>query len=147
MSKPTVIAIVNQKGGTGKTCTAENLGVGLAASGRKVLLVDFDPQGSLTISLGYPRPDELSPTISDVLAGILREQSIPSGLGILRNSEGVELMPANIELSGLEVSLVNAMSRETILRQYLDTVQQKRCEAGVLPGQSLHRFGSCMDGD
>ena len=124
MSKPTVIAIVNQKGGTGKTCTAENLGVGLAASGRKVLLVDFDPQGSLTISLGYPRPDELSPTISDVLAGILREQSIPSGLGILRNSEGVELMPANIELSGLEVSLVNAMSRETILRQYLDTVKR-----------------------
>lgn len=124
MSKPTVIAIVNQKGGTGKTCTAENLGVGLAASGRKVLLVDFDPQGSLTISLGYPRPDELSPTISDVLAGILREQSIPPGLGILRNSEGVELMPANIELSGLEVSLVNAMSRETILRQYLDTVKR-----------------------
>lgn len=124
MSKPTVIAIVNQKGGTGKTCTAENLGVGLAASGRKVLLVDFDPQGSLTISLGYPRPDELSPTISDVLAGILREQSIPPGLGILRNSEGVALMPANIELSGLEVSLVNAMSRETILRQYLDTVKR-----------------------
>lgn len=81
-----------------------------------------------------------------MLAGILREQSIPSGLGILRNSEGVELMPANIELSGLEVSLVNAMSRETILRQYLDTVQQKRCKAGILPGQGLHRFGGSMDG-
>ena len=140
MSKPTVIAIVNQKDGTGKTCTAENLGVDLASSGRKVLLMDFDPQGSLTISLGYPRPDELSPTISDTLAGILREQSIPPGLGILRNSEGVELMPANIELSGLEVSLVNAMSRETILPSERAFAYKMKLEAMKHPAQRLKKL-------
>ena len=124
MSKATVMAVVNQKGGTGKTTTCENLGVGLAMEGKKVLLVDTDPQASLTICLGHPVPDQLSPTLSDVMGKILLEQPIAPGEGILHHPEGVDLMPANIELSGLEVSLVNAMSRETILRQYLDTVKQ-----------------------
>lgn len=124
MSKnATVIAVVNQKGGTGKTTTCENLGVGLAMEGKKVLVVDTDPQASLTISLGYPVPDNLSPTLSDMMGKIMTEQPIAPGEGILHHAEGVDLMPANIELSGLEVSLVNAMSRETILKQYLDTVK------------------------
>ena len=124
LSKATVMAVVNQKGGTGKTTTCENLGIGLAMKGKKVLLVDTDPQASLTICLGHPVPDQLSPTLSDMMGKILLEQPIAPGEGILHHPEGVDLMPANIELSGLEVSLVNAMSRETILRQYLDTVKQ-----------------------
>ncbi len=124
MSKnATVMAVVNQKGGTGKTTTCENLGVGLAMEGKKVLVVDTDPQASLTISLGYPMPDNLLPTLSDMMGKIMSEQPIARGEGILHHAEGIDLMPANIELAGMEVSLVNAMSRETILKQYLDTVK------------------------
>lgn len=122
--KATVMAVVNQKGGTGKTTTTENLGVGLAMEGKKVLVVDADPQASLTISLGHPVPDNLPITLSDLMGKVMMEQPIEPGEGILHHPEGVDLMPANIELSGLEVSLVNAMSRETVLRQYLDTVKQ-----------------------
>lgn len=122
--KATVMAVVNQKGGTGKTTTCENLGVGLAMEGKKVLVVDTDPQASLTISLGYPMPDELPVTLSDLMGNVMLEKAVEPGEGILHHEEGVDLVPANIELSGLEVSLVNTMSRETILRQYLDTVKQ-----------------------
>ena len=122
--KATIIAVVNQKGGTGKTTTTENLGVGLALEGKKVLLVDTDPQASLTVSLGNPCPDDLSPTLSDLMGKIMMENPIAPGEGILHHPEGVDLVPSNIELSGMEVALVNAMSCETILRQYLDTVKQ-----------------------
>ena len=122
-NKVTVIAVVNQKGGTGKTTTCENLGIGLANEGKKVLLVDTDPQGSLTIALGNPRPDDLPVTLTDLMAKIMQDQPPLPKEGILSHEEGVDLVPANITLSGLEVSLVNAMSRETILKQYLETVK------------------------
>lgn len=125
MSKATVMAVVNQKGGTGKTTTCENLGIGLAMEGKKVLLVDTDPQGSLTIALGNPRPDDLPVTLTDLMMKVMQDQPIAPGEGILSHEEGVDLVPANITLSGLEVSLVNAMSRETVLKQYLDTVKDK----------------------
>lgn len=125
VNKAVVLAVSNQKGGTGKTTTCENLGIGLAQEGKKVLLVDTDPQASLTVALGYPRPDDLSFTLSDAMEKIMTEQPIAPGEGLLHHPEGVDLMPANIMLSGLEVSLVNAMNREKILKQYLDTVRRE----------------------
>ena len=118
-----IIAIANQKGGVGKTTTCANLGVGLARNGKRVLLIDADPQGSLSVSLGNPQPDKLPFTLSDAMGKILTDSPLIPGEGILHHEEGVDLLPANIALSGMEVSLVNAMSRETILRQYLDTVK------------------------
>ena len=120
-----ILALVNQKGGTAKTTSTVNLGVGLAQAGKKVLVIDADPQASLSISLGHHQPDELPVTLSDMMAKVLMDQLITPGEGILHHAEGIDLMPSNIELSGMEVSLVNAMSRETILRQYLDTVRKQ----------------------
>lgn len=119
-----IIAIANQKGGVGKTTTCANLGIGLAQQNKRVLLIDSDPQGSLTISLGHQQPDRLDTTLSDMMNCILMDRQFQPDMGILRHEEGVSLMPANIELSGMEVALVNAMSRETVMRQYLNTVKQ-----------------------
>ncbi len=121
--KPTVIAVVNQKGGTAKTTTVENLGIGLARQGKKVLLVDTDPQGSLTISLGYPRPDELDVTLFDLLNKTINEAAVDAGEGILHQPEGIDLIPANISLVGLEVALVNTMNRERVLKQFLEPIK------------------------
>lgn len=123
-SKATVIAVVNQKGGTAKTTTCENLGVGLAMEGKKVLCIDMDPQASLTIALGWQRPDDLNTTVATIMSKIMNDQELQPREGILHHQEGVDLLPSSIELSGLEVSLVNAMSRESILKQYVDTVKK-----------------------
>ena len=123
MSDTKIIAICNQKGGVTKTTTTVNLGVGLARQGKRVLIVDIDPQADATTCLGWPEQDKLPITLSGLLEKSMNDEPMASDEGILRHAEGVDLVPSSIELSGLEVSLVNAMSREFVLRNYLAQVK------------------------
>lgn len=118
-----IIAIANQKGGVGKTTTCVNLGIGLARAGKKVLLVEADAQGSMAVSLGIQEPDELDVTLVNIMEKIINDEDVEPGEGIIHHEEGIDFIPANIELAGLETSLVNVMSREQVLRLYLDGVK------------------------
>lgn len=120
-----VIAVANQKGGVGKTTTCVNLGIGLARAGKKVLLVETDAQGSMAASLGIAEPDELDVTLVTILEKIVNDEKTAPDEGILHHAEGVDFIPANIELAGMETALVNIKRRETVLRQYLSTMKEQ----------------------
>ena len=120
-----VISVVNQKGGVAKSTTTLNLGVGLVRQGKKVLLIDADPQGSLTASLGYVEPDDIGTTLATIMMNIINDEEIAEEEGILHHEEQVDLLPANIELSALEVTMSNVMSRELIMKEYIDTMRSR----------------------
>lgn len=125
ISNAQITAVCNQKGGVGKSTTTENLGIGFAREGKRVLLVDLDPQASLSVAMGYPRPDDLDVTVTDIFRKVIEsDQPVPAEFGILHHPEGVDLLPSNIMLAGMEASLVNVMSRESVLKDYLQ-IQKK----------------------
>lgn len=118
-----IIAVANQKGGVGKTTTCVNLGIGLARAGKRVLLVEADAQGSMAISLGVQEPDELDVTLVNIMEKTINDEDMEPGEGIIHHEEGIEFIPSNMELAGLENALVNVMSREMVMQNFLENIK------------------------
>lgn len=124
-SNGNVIVIANQKGGVGKTTTTENVGIGLAKEGKKVLLIDFDPQADLSASLGIRNSDNMEHTICEALNGTIKDIPINFDDLIIHHDENVDIIPSNIELADFELKLVSVMSRERILDMTLEPLRKK----------------------
>ena len=124
MAKPKVIAVANQKGGVGKSTSVYNIGAGLSISGKRVLLIDVDPQGDLTKMLGKRKPHDLPVTLGNVLNDVVANTVNNDHPEILHHKEGFDFVPANRILAGVEVSLVNTLSRETVMRRYVNSVKE-----------------------
>ena len=118
-----VIAIANQKGGVSKTTTTVNLGIGLAKKGFSVLLIDADPQSSLTLSLGFGEPDEIDIVLPTLLRHIANDEEFEKTKGILHHQEGVDVLPCNIELAAFEEEMTSMLRREYILKDYIDRIK------------------------
>lgn len=139
-----VIAVANSKGGVGKTTSAANIGFGLARKGKKVLMVDLDPQGNLSQSLGIAEPDELECSLVTILEKVINNKPIDKDEAIYHHPEGVDLVPGNIELSGMEDTLERVIAREKILGAYLDQVKDAYdyCIIDCMPSLSKLTFNA-----
>lgn len=120
-----VLAVVNQKGGVGKTVSTVNIAVGLARKGKRVLAIDLDPQGSLTVSLGEHEPDNISITISTILKNIINDIEFDIEDGIMKHKENISFMPSNLQLASIDMTLMNSINRESVLKDYIKLVENQ----------------------